>query len=145
MRNHRFLGSSVGESVRLLSGRSSVQAGSQERSVNKKNMSSKEYRLTHYSKRERQRVWTRRSGALGESHRKGEWKRASRKQWTVNRSPHGHKTAREQFGRDRWERKRSLVESSRALEERREKRLRTREKGRTRERRVVEKKRCGVD
>ena len=100
----------------------------------------KEYRLSHYSKRERQRVWTMRCHALGEEQRKGEWQRASRKRWTVNRSPHGHKTAREQFGRDRWERKRHLAPAAAGWSPRREKRLRTREKGRGRERRVVERR-----
>ena len=105
----------------------------------------REYRVTHYSKRERQRRWTRRAKVVGEEHRVGEWKRVSRKRWTVNRSPHGHKTAREQFGRDRWERKRALAPGARGLGGRREKRVRVRG-GRGRERRVVEKGRgCGVD
>ena len=104
----------------------------------------KEYRLSHYSKRERQRRWTRRVSLLGEEKRTGEWKRVSRKRWTVNRSPHGHKTAREQFGRDRWQRKRRRSareggEKTESLVARREKRVRTRKRGRGRERRVVEK------
>ena len=32
------------------------------------------------------------------------YKKKSRRIWTLNRSPHGNKTAREQFGREAWER-----------------------------------------
>ena len=32
--------------------------------------------------------------------------RVQRRKWTLNRSPHGNKTAREQFGRESWKRSR---------------------------------------
>jgi hypothetical protein len=42
---------------------------------------------------------------------KGMWdqkrEREHRRKWTVNRSPHGNKTARDQLGREEWKRSRS--------------------------------------
>ena len=35
-----------------------------------------------------------------------QFKRKSQRVWTLNRSPHGNKTAREQFGRQVWQRRR---------------------------------------
>lgn len=39
--------------------------------------------------------------------RKKERGRVKRRKWTVNRSPHGNKTAREQRGREEWKRSRT--------------------------------------
>lgn len=36
--------------------------------------------------------------------------RKKQRVWTLNRSPHGNKTAREQFGRQIWQRKRENVD-----------------------------------
>lgn len=40
--------------------------------------------------------------------RKKERRKEGTKKWTLNRSPHGNKTAREQRGREMWSRKRSV-------------------------------------
>lgn len=39
-------------------------------------------------------------------------KRTKYRRWTLNRSPHGNKTAREQFGRQTWKRTRVFLSSS---------------------------------
>lgn len=52
--------------------------------------------------------------------RKKERGRVKRRKWTVNRSPHGNKTAREQRGRDEW--KRSRTRKGRGAVERKERR-----------------------
>jgi ribosomal protein S10 len=46
-------------------------------------------------------------------------RRKTQRVWTLNRSPHGNKTAREQFGRQRWQRKREHVDPSVRTEVRR--------------------------
>lgn len=39
--------------------------------------------------------------------------RVKERKWTLNRSPHGNKTAREQFGRQIWKRRRKRDEEGR--------------------------------
>lgn len=52
--------------------------------------------------------------------RKKERGRVKRRKWTVNRSPHGNKTAREQRGREEWKRSRTM--KGRGAGERKERR-----------------------
>jgi hypothetical protein len=63
-------------------------------------MKKREYVLEHYSKEVRKARREERTMAKG-----GEFNRKKRRVWTLNRSPHGNKTAREQFGRERWQRR----------------------------------------
>jgi hypothetical protein len=67
----------------------------------------------HHSKEERQRVIR---GVLLQFRGEGTasspvvsvrgCRRVQRRTWTVNRSPHGNKTARQQRGREQWQRRR---------------------------------------
>jgi ribosomal protein S10 len=83
-------------------------------------MSSLSYTIEHYSKQYRKDVLRQ----IRESSKKrGEEQpafsssffRKKRRVWTLNRSPHGNKTAREQFGRDHWQIRRSLVTSNQLI------------------------------
>ena len=64
--------------------------------------------IKHHSREERRRRRGERKGeGIGRSRRErkkgGEVrKREHRRKWTVNRSPHGNKTARDQRGREEW-------------------------------------------
>jgi ribosomal protein S10 len=76
--------------------------------------------IEHSQKEVRQGVEQRRRrerGTEGRSH--GRLKKGERV-WTLNRSPHGNKTAREQFGRQRWQRTREGLEEARVKRVRRE-------------------------
>lgn len=107
--------------------------------IEKKTDMKKEYSLVHNSKNERERLLNIIKQVVGDNGiRKDEWKRLRRKTWTVNRSPHGHKKAREQFGIDRWQRKRSLVNPSNDLAMIMDRRLVSIEKGQSIEIRVTE-------
>ena len=79
----------------------------------------KEVVRTHYSKEERQRVGAVLVEGLEGVCLRG-YTRVGRRKWTVNRSPHGNKTAREQRGREEWKRRREV--RSRKEGERRERR-----------------------
>lgn len=65
------------------------------------------YVREHYNKEVRQ-------GVMGEVKKESmeilhqERKRKQERIWTLNRSPHGNKTAREQFGRQVWQRTREI-------------------------------------
>ena len=86
------------------------------------------YVIEHYNKEVRRGVEKRRGEEV-----KGQGRqRKKQRVWTLNRSPHGNKTAREQFGRQIWQRKREKV----GEEER--KKVRKSEKGKVKrkERRV---------
>lgn len=70
------------------------------------------YVMQHYSKGVRTSVGkTRREGSAGEVRVHGRHRKKQRV-WTLNRSPHGNKTAREQFGRQIWQRKRENLDQS---------------------------------
>ena len=49
---------------------------------------------------------------VGERKRISTLKRKKQRVWTLNRSPHGNKTAREQFGRQVWQRRRERKSES---------------------------------
>lgn len=71
------------------------------------------YTIQHYSKEVRTGVGkTRRTGSqdAGKDVRVHGRHRKKQRVWTLNRSPHGNKTAREQFGRQIWQRKRENVD-----------------------------------
>ncbi len=76
------------------------------------------YVMEHYSKEVRksivelavQEVDTMKS--VGEGKRISTLKRKKVRVWTLNRSPHGNKTAREQFGRQVWQRRRERKSES---------------------------------
>jgi ribosomal protein S10 len=68
-----------------------------------------EYVMEHFSKEVRRSIvkMTNQVETEGEEKRiKGyTLKRKKQRVWTLNRSPHGNKTAREQFGRQVWQRR----------------------------------------
>lgn len=71
------------------------------------------YVIQHYSKEVRTGVEkTRREGNKdsGKDVRVHGRYRKKQRVWTLNRSPHGNKTAREQFGRQIWQRKRENLD-----------------------------------
>jgi len=72
-----------------------------------------EYVMEHYSKEVRRSILELANRATTEGEekiRKGfQLKRKKQRVWTLNRSPHGNKTAREQFGRQVWQRRRELA------------------------------------
>jgi hypothetical protein len=64
------------------------------------------YVREHYHPEVRKAVWkalTEEKGTLVRVWNQGR-KRKAQRTWTLNRSPHGNKTAREQFGREVWQR-----------------------------------------
>lgn len=74
----------------------------------------------HHGKQERERLASRRrvKAGRGQVLRKKERGRVKRRKWTVNRSPHGNKTAREQRAREQWKRTRTRGGSMRMVERR---------------------------
>jgi hypothetical protein len=71
------------------------------------------YTRKHYSRQKRKQQEEQRQKA-GRRKTKGQRKRVKEKRWTRNRSLHGNKTAREQFGRKVWQRKRNRSEGQRS-------------------------------
>jgi hypothetical protein len=72
----------------------------------RKQPSSVKYVREHYNQGVRKEVRAQlstRKGEKGEVTNKGR-RRKKQRVWTLNRSPHGNKTAREQFGRQIWQR-----------------------------------------
>jgi hypothetical protein len=59
----------------------------------------KRRKRAHYSKEQRRRDGTSIGLAMREVKKR---RRVQRRMWTLNRSPHGNKTAREQRGREEW-------------------------------------------
>jgi hypothetical protein len=68
------------------------------------------YVREHFSKEVRQSIveLARQRETEGQEKRVNgyQFKRKKQRVWTLNRSPHGNKTAREQFGRQVWQRRR---------------------------------------
>lgn len=75
-----------------------------------------EYVREHYNKGVRLSILESIKEMNGEERsRKGfKLKRKKQRVWTLNRSPHGNKTAREQFGRQVWQRRRDREKTSRS-------------------------------
>lgn len=75
-----------------------------------------EYVREHYNKSVRRSILEALKEKNGEERqRKGfQMKRKKQRVWTLNRSPHGNKTAREQFGRQVWQRRRERERTGRA-------------------------------
>ena len=84
-----------------------------------------EYVREHFSKEVRQAVVEKANQRETEGQEKRvkayQFNRKKQRVWTLNRSPHGNKTAREQFGRQVWQRRRQVSEASEANVERRKK------------------------
>lgn len=75
------------------------------------------YVMEHYSKEVRKSIvelamQENTTQSVGEGKRVSTLKRKKVRVWTLNRSPHGNKTAREQFGRQVWQRRRERKSES---------------------------------
>jgi len=83
-----------------------------------------EYVMEHFSKEVRKSIVALANQAETEGEEKRvkgyTLKRKTQRVWTLNRSPHGNKTAREQFGRQVWQRRRVRGESEKGLERRKQ-------------------------
>lgn len=72
----------------------------------------REYVRTHHSKKVREERVDKEMNQ-GVDPKGLSMEKVKERKWTLNRSPHGNKTAREQFGRQVWKRRRKRDEEGR--------------------------------
>jgi ribosomal protein S10 len=77
-----------------------------------------EYVREHYSKEVRKEIAEKRESK--KRMKASSFQRKKQRMWTLNRSPHGNKTAREQFGRQVWQRRRQRTEEKKGWDRRKE-------------------------